>query len=69
MHPFPAYRSPPEPGHVRLGAGFIQKHQGVGIERSTSAQPEPARSGYIRPLLFAGTESLFLYVRFMPARA
>jgi len=53
---------PAQPGHIGLGTGFIQKNQPGRVERRLLPAPVPARPDNVGPVLFAGTESLFLYV-------
>lgn len=58
-----AFECPPaETGQVGLGAGFIEKDQLGRVQARLPLAPETPRPSDIRTVLFAGTESLFLYV-------
>ena len=62
MYPLASLGPPAQPSHVGLGTGFIQKNQPGRVARRLLPTPVPARPDNVRPVLFAGTESLFLYV-------
>ena len=62
MDPLAALGPPAPPGHIGLGAGLIQKNQPGRVERRLLPPPVPACPDNVGPVLFAGTESLFLYV-------
>ena len=55
--------SSPQPGHVGFGPRFVQEDQAGRIEGRLL--PDPAAAGLpdVGAVLFAGPESLFLYVR------
>ncbi len=69
IHALAALGPASQPGQISLGTGFIQKDQAIRVKRCALARPSLAGQGYIRPGLFAGPECLFLYVRFIPAKA
>jgi hypothetical protein len=54
--------SAPQPRHVGFGRRLVQEHEPGGIYAALPAAPERPRFGDILALLFAGMESLFLYV-------
>jgi len=55
-------RSPAQTGQIGLGSRFIQKDQPCRIEALLAPAPGFPRPRQIGALLFAGAESLFLYV-------
>ena len=61
MQPVPSRASTPQPRHVGFGCQLVLEHESGGIY-ALSAAPERSRFGDILTLLFAGMESLFLYV-------
>jgi len=65
----PSRGASPQPRQVGFGRRFIQKHQRAsgGLRKFTS--PQLSRRSYVFPILLAGAECLFLYVRFIAARA
>ena len=52
-----------EASEVGFGTRFVQKDQLGRVKASLPLAPEPARPGNIGPVLLAGAECLFLYVR------
>jgi hypothetical protein len=56
-------RSSPQPGHIGFGPGFVEEDQTGRIERRLLADPPAAGLPDVGTVLFAGPESLFLYVR------
>ena len=58
-----------QPSHVGLCARLVEKDQRMRIERCATASPALAGKGYVLAVLFAGSECLFLYVRFISASA
>lgn len=63
MHPLALERAPTAAGQVGLGARFIQKDQLGRVKARLPLPPETTRPRDVWPVLLAGTECLFLYVR------
>lgn len=62
MHSLAFERAPAQAGQVGLGTRFIQKDQPGRVKARLPLAPEPTRPRDVRTVLFAGAESLFLYV-------
>jgi hypothetical protein len=54
--------SSPQPGHVGFGPGFVEEDQAGRVEGRLLADPAAAGLPDVGAVLFAGPESLFLYV-------
>lgn len=69
MYPAAALRPPSQAGHVGLGSAFVDKDETRRVQ--SALEPAPLLTGLqdLGAVLLAGTERLFLYVRFMDARA
>lgn len=50
------------PHHVRLGPGFVDEHQSVGIQVALSIAPFLPPDQDIRAVMLAGVAGLFLRV-------
>lgn len=62
MHALPSQCPAAQARHVGLGSGFIQEDQFCRIQPGLATFPFSADLRYVRPILFAGAECLFLYV-------
>jgi hypothetical protein len=62
MDSFSTGRSPPKPGHVRLGARFVEEDQARRIQAALASLPSLTRPRDVGAVLFAGAESLFFKV-------
>ena len=51
-----------QPGHIGLGARFVQKDQPGRVKAGLPPPPAPARPRDVRTVLLTGAECLFLYV-------
>ena len=60
--PSSARRPAVEPGHVGLGPGLVDEHQTRRIDALLMGSPAPAMALYVRPILFARDQRLFLSV-------
>ena len=56
-------RAPAQACQVGFRPGFIEENQTRRVPAALTPPPEPARPRDVRPVLFAGPECLFLYVR------
>ncbi len=63
MHALPTQRSASQAGEIGLGSRFIQEDQLSWVQACLAASPLPSGSCYVRAVLLAGAECLFLYVR------
>ncbi len=58
-----AFRRPAaQPGHVGLGPGLVDEHQSPGIDAALIGSPARAMAAYVRAVLLARDEGLFLNV-------
>jgi len=62
VNPFPPLGPPAQARHVGLRAGLVNKHQPGRIQSALQAAPPPPFTGYVRTILLAGPQCLFLYV-------
>src|SRR5207244_11926914 len=56
-------RAPAQPGQVGFRTRFVEEDEPRRVEAALAPPPRPPRFFNVRPLLLAGTERLFLYVR------
>jgi hypothetical protein len=61
--------APAQTGHVGLGRRLIDEDQSRRVPTGLQALPADALASYVRAVLLAGPERLFLYVRSMSASA
>ena len=54
-----AWRTPPQPIHLRRHCGFIDEHQVLGIEVRLCVEPGLPASGDVGALLLAGVRGFF----------
>jgi hypothetical protein len=54
-----AWRTPPQPIHLRRHRGFVDEHQGLGIEVRLCVEPGLPTSGDVGALLLAGVRRFF----------
>lgn len=69
MHALIRRRPATQTGHVRFGPGFIKEHEARWIDLQGRLPPLFAVLAYVRPLLLAAGECLFLKVMFSLASA
>ena len=62
MNPFSLRSAAAQAGQIGFGSRFIQKDQFRRIEAGLLPPPALPGFGNVGPVLFAGPESLFLYV-------
>src|ERR1700676_1277324 len=65
--PLAAFRSTPEPYHVRLREGFVDEHELRRIQLRLFLAQGPPRLGDVGPILFGRVHDLFLNVRPRPS--
>ena len=57
-----ARRPSVEPGQVRFGPGLVDEDEAGGVDAALIGSPARPMSAYVRPVLFARDERLFLSV-------
>ena len=62
VNPLTPHRPPTQAGQIGFGPRFIQKNQFGRVPAALPAPPGAARPRYVRTVLLAGSECLFLYV-------